>query len=94
MLDGLDHVWKAVQFLVGMDAPLKERLARAAGEFHVSLLQPDEWPKESLSTAKEISGRLTQLDVLDRAKAQQLAEDLLSLAVDVQVAYRQDMAAE
>jgi hypothetical protein len=51
MLDGLDHVRKAAEILVNRDGLLKERLEQAAGEFGVSLMQPNEGPQRLLPVA-------------------------------------------
>src|SRR5205823_1143430 len=58
MLDGLDHVWKALQILACEDDLLKNRLVKAAAEFQVSLLQPGEWPKHLLGKAQSLSAKL------------------------------------
>src|SRR5947209_7410263 len=88
MLDGLDHVWKSAQILAGRDAMLKARLKEAAGEFFVSRVQPDEWPKDLLERARRLSGKLQGIDGMDDATARQVAEELLALAADVNAAFQ------
>jgi len=94
---GLDHVWKAAQVLAGPGASLevefhlaipslKVRLKEAASEFHVAMMQPDQWPKDLLDRAKSLDGKLQRIDGMDAAAARQTAEELLSLAADIQAA--------
>jgi hypothetical protein len=90
MLDGLDHVWKAAQILVG-DGSLKERLKRAGPEFIVSTVQQDQWPDDLKEAALNLRARFVQdIDSLDPRKAEQLAHDLLDLAGDVLCEFRRD----
>ena len=90
MLDGLEHVLKAAEILAASDSLLRERLKKATGEFTVSLLQPEQWPDDLLPKAKELRDRLKDIDSLNDREAKKLAEDLLSLAIEVQIAYRED----
>ena len=67
------------------------KLART--EFLVALEQPDQWPPDLLSVARSIERILRRGDDSDpvegmnQALAQQVAEDLLALAVDVLAAF-------
>jgi hypothetical protein len=84
----LNHVWRAARLLATADAPLKDRLKQAAPEFFVSMVQPDTWPRNLLPKATDIDARLQAIGTLDGDQAQQLAEDLLSLAVAVGMTYQ------
>lgn len=89
MLDGLDHVWKAALILV-RDGKLEVRLKVAQSEFVVSLMQPDEWPSDLLPKAQELTEKLQHIDNMDANMLLHTAEELLSLAVDVQIAFREE----
>src|SRR5947209_6624790 len=96
MLNGLHHVWRAVEILAGADCGLRGRLQQARTEFVLSLDQPEAWPPELLQIARSIQRILRQdsdsdpLETMDEALARQVAEDLLSLAVDVLAAFSQE----
>jgi hypothetical protein len=93
MLDGLHHVWRAAEILAGSDAGLTERLKEARGPLLRSLAQPGQWPADLLAVARSIEriirqqGGIDPLDTIDPDLARQVAEDLLSLAVDVQAVF-------
>jgi hypothetical protein len=94
MPDGLDHVWRAAEILAGGDMPLRERLKEARGRLALSLTRGEGWPSESLHLARSIeriirkNGESDPLDTMPADLARQVAEDLLSLAVDLLLGYR------
>ena len=94
MPDGLAHVWRAAEILAGGDLPLRERLKEARGRFALALTRGEGWPSESLHFARSIdriirkNGESDPLDTLPADLARQVAEDLLSLAVDLLLEYR------
>jgi hypothetical protein len=93
MLNGLHHVWRAAEILASADCGLRGRLKLARTELLFSLEQLDQWPPDLLSVARSIERILRQdgardpVDVMEQALAQQTAEDLLALAVDVLAAF-------
>jgi len=93
MLDGLHHVWRAAEILAGGDAGLKERLMEVRAPLLLALAKPDQWPPDLLSVARSIEriirerGGIDPLEAMGNDLARQVAEDLLSLAVDVQAAF-------
>jgi hypothetical protein len=93
MLDGLHHVWRAAEVLAGGDAGLKERLKEARAHLLLALAKPDQWPPDLLSAARSIERIVREQDGIDPLEAmppdlgRQVAEDLLSLAVDVQALF-------
>ncbi len=93
MLNGLHHVWRAAEILASADCGLRGRLQQARTEFLVALEQPDQWPPDLLSVARSIERILRQdgdrdpAETMALALAQQVAEDLLALAVDVLAAF-------
>jgi hypothetical protein len=93
MLDGLHHVWRAAEILAGGDAGLKGRLKEARAPLLLALAKPDQWPQDLLSVARSIErvvreqGGIDPLESLAPDLARQVAEDLLSLAVDVQAVF-------
>jgi len=96
MLDGLHHVWRAAEILAAGDAGLKERLKQVRAPLRLALAQPDQWPPDLLSVARSIDriigerGALDPLEAMGNELARQVAEDLLSLAVDVQAAFARE----
>ena len=93
MLDGLHHVWRAAEVLAGGDAGLTGRLKEARAHLLRSLARPNQWPPDLLSVARGIErivreqGGADPLESLPPDLARQVAEDLLSLAVDVQALF-------
>ena len=93
MLDGLHHVGRAAEILAGSDAGLTERLKAARAPLLLALARPDQWPPDLLAVARSIERLIRQqggtdpLESMPPGLARQVAEDLLSLAVDVQAAY-------
>jgi hypothetical protein len=93
MLDGLHHVWRAAEILAAGDAGLTERLKEARAPLLLALARPEEWPPDLLSVARSIEriigerGGTDPLEVMDSDMARQAAEDVLSLAVDVQALF-------
>ena len=89
MLDGLHHVWRAAEILAAGDAVLKERLKAVRVPLLLALAQPDQWPPDLLSVARSIEriigerGGNDPLEGMGTDLARQVAEDMLSLAVDV-----------
>jgi hypothetical protein len=100
MLDGLHHVWRAAEVLAGQDAGLTKRLKEARAHFLRSLARPDQWPPDLLSVARSIErivreqGGADPLESLAPDLARQVAEDLLSLAVDVQALFPRGLCKE
>ena len=96
MLDGLHHVWRAAEILAAGDAGLKERLKEVRAPLLLALAQPDQWPPDLLSVARSIEriigerGGIDPLEAMENDLARQAAEDLLALAVDVQVVFAKD----
>jgi hypothetical protein len=96
MLDGLGHVWRAAEILAGADTGLRERLKEARGSFALSLGRAEEWPPEMLPLARSIeriiraTGEGDPLDTMPADLARQVAEDLLSLAVDLLLEFREE----
>ena len=93
MLYGLHHVWRAAEILAGSDAGLTERLKEARAPLLLALARPDQWPPDLLAVARSIERLIRQqggtdpLESMPPGMARQVAEDLLSLAVDVQAAF-------
>jgi hypothetical protein len=93
MLDGLHHVWRAAAILAAGDVRLTERLKEARAPLLLALVRPEEWPPDLLSIARSIErvigqrGGTDPLEVMGSDFARQMAEDLLSLAVDVQALF-------
>jgi hypothetical protein len=94
MPDGLAHVWRAAEILASGDLPLRERLKEARGRLALSLTHGEGWPSESLYLARSIDHIIRKnadsdpLDTMPADLARQVAEDLLSLAVDLLLEYR------
>ena len=95
MLEGLGHVWRAAEILAGGDAGLRQRLKGARAELGAALRRPEQWPPDLLGVARSLDrllggpGEDDPLDTLDAGLAGRVAEDLLSLAVDVLLAFRE-----
>lgn len=95
MLKGLDRVWRAAEILAGSEAGVKERLKLARTELTAALEHPNEWPREQLYVAISLDrlirlrGDVDPLDAMDAQAAGLLAEDILSLAADVQIAFHE-----
>jgi hypothetical protein len=93
MLDGLHHVWRAAETLAGGDAGLRERLKAVRAPLLLALARPDQWPPDLLAVARSIErtirvrGGADPLEAMGHDLAQQVAEDFLALAVDVQAAF-------
>lgn len=93
MLDGLHHVWRAAEILAGGNGGLKERLKEARAQFLLALAKPEQWPGDLLGIARalerivRVQGGIDPLDSLAPDLARQVAEDLLSLAADVQAVF-------
>jgi hypothetical protein len=93
MPDGLHHVWRAAEILAGQDAGLTERLKEARAPLLLAVAKPDQWPKDLLCVARSIErivrerGGIDPLESMAPGLARQVAEDLLSLAVDVQALF-------
>jgi len=100
MLDGLHHVWRAAEILAAGDAGLRERLKAVRAPLRLALAQPDQWPPDLLSVARSIEriigerGAIDPLEVMGNDLARQVAEDLLSLAVDVQALFARERSQE
>lgn len=95
MLKGLERVWRAAEILAGSEAGVKERLKQARAELAAALEHPNEWPREQLYVAISLEriirlrGDVDPLDSMDSATAGLVAEDILSLAADVQIAFHE-----
>ena len=95
MLKGLDRVWRAAEVLAGSEAGVKDRLKLARAELTAALEHPNEWPREQLYVAISLDrlirvrGDVDPLDAMDAQAAGMLAEDILSLAADVQIAFHE-----
>lgn len=95
MLKGLDRVWRAAEILAGSEAGVKDRLRLARAELTAALDHPNEWPREQLYVAISLDrlirlrGDVDPLDAMDAQTAGLLAEDFLSLAADVQIAFHE-----
>lgn len=95
MLKGLDRVWRAAEILAGSEAGVKERLKLARAELTAALEHPNEWPREELYVAISLDrlirvrGDMDPIEAMDAQGAGLLAEDLLSLAADVQIAFHE-----
>jgi hypothetical protein len=95
MLKGLDRVWRAAEILAGSEAGVKDRLKLARTELSAALEHPNEWPREQLYVAISLDrlirvrGDVDPLDAMDAQGAGLLAEDILSLAADVQIAFHE-----
>ncbi len=93
MLDGLHHVWRAAEILAAGDGRLTERLRQARAPLLLALARPEEWPPDLLSVAHSIEriirvrGGSDPLEAMGDDLARQAAEDVLSLAVDVQALF-------
>ncbi len=86
MFPGMDHVFQAVQLLVGRNAMLDGRFYEAAGEFVTALRQSDQWPGDLREKAVDIQRRLTAggnieatIQAMDLSAAEAIAEDILDL---------------
>ena len=96
MLEGLHHVWRAAEILAAGDAGLKERLKAVRAPLLLALAQADQWPPDLLSVARSIErisgerGGIDPLEAMENDLARQIAEDLLSLAVDVQAVFARE----
>lgn len=96
MLDGLHHVWRAAEMLAGEDAGLRERLKAGRAQLLLALARPEQWPPDLLSVARSIEriirvyGGTDPLEAMGGDLARQVAEDLLSLAFDVQAAFQME----
>lgn len=82
----------------GIDLPLRDRLKMARAELFFSLKQPNQWPTDLLPIARSLE-RLLQIkegvdsiEVMGGDLASQVAEDVLSLAVDVAAAFEAQTA--
>jgi hypothetical protein len=95
MLKGLDRVWRAAEILAGSEAGVKDRIRLARAELSAALEHPNEWPREQLYVAISLDrlirvrGDIDPLDAMDAQGAGLLAEDILSLAADVQIAFHE-----
>jgi hypothetical protein len=96
--DLLRHVGESVKSLVLGSGSLRERLAKAAPEFSVALVEPDGWPKELLHRARDINSDLTTggtfnetIDRMTESAVRDAGERLLRLFVDVEIAIREEL---
>jgi len=96
MLEGLHHVWRAAEALAGEDFGLRDRLKAGRAQLLLALARPEQWPPDLLCVAKSIE-RIIQvregidpLEAMPSDFARQVAEDLLSLAFDVQGAFARE----
>ena len=87
MISGMDHVFQAVQLLVGRNAMVEERFCEAAREFVAALRQSDQWPEGLLEKALDIEKRLTAaggieetIRAMDPPAVEAVAEEILDLA--------------
>ena len=93
MLDGLHHVGRAAEILAGSDAGLTQRLKDARAPLLLAMAWPGQWPPDLLAVARSIErivrdqGGTDPLESMPPGLARQVAEDVLSLAVDVQAAF-------
>jgi hypothetical protein len=100
MLDGLHHVWRAAEILAAGDAGLKERLKAVRAPLLLALARPEQWPPDLLSVARSIErtireqGGIDPLEAMENDLARQVAEDVLSLAVDVQAVFAREQRQE
>jgi hypothetical protein len=87
MLNGLEHVGRAIDLLTLSEGTLVERLRLAMPEFRLSLADPDEWPIDLFPLAEELDEefRKAQGSAVDRPQARKTAEHLMMLADSVTV---------
>jgi len=92
MLNGLEHVGKAIDLLTLSEGTLAERLRLAVPEFRLSLADPDEWPIDLFPLAEELDEefRKVQGSNLDRQPARKIAEHLMMLADSVTLLLSED----
>lgn len=93
MFQGLDHVYQAVRVLAVRNARINQRLFEAADQFSRAMDRPDQWPGDLLGRATDIHQKLTargKIDTtiagMDVSVAEQLAGEMLDLAMDIRAA--------
>lgn len=87
MSEGLKHVNRAVQILVGRNAMLNERLYEAAREFSAAVQDAEAWPKKLRDRAIRIDKKLSAkgrisstINGMDVPQAEELAGEILDLS--------------
>ncbi len=87
MREDLDHIYHAVQLLVGRDVTLDDRFHEAANEFVAACRRAGPWPENLRTAAEKILGQLTRegsidatIDAMDAATADALADSILDLS--------------
>ena len=93
-LDRILH--RAVRTLVRRNTTLHQRLYEAAKEFPAALRRREQWPPDLLLQAKNIEKKLTAkgrlvdtICAMDTSVAADLAEEIVNLAIQIDVANRQ-----
>ncbi len=89
-MQGLKHVNRAARILVGRNVTLHQRLLEAANELTTAVRRRRRWPKRLASKAAGVCEKLTAkgtldatINGLDRADAREAAEEILSLAINL-----------
>lgn len=89
----LRSISAAAEELACREGPLRERLAAAARKLDAALPRRDRWPGPLLQRAQQIKSELSSagsfeatLHTMDQALAERLAERILHLYADFQVA--------
>ncbi len=87
MYSGQDHIYNAVDLLVGQSVSLGERFHDAATEFLAAVNRADDWPLGLLERARRIERELTASDSLeltipelDSEAVERIADDILDVA--------------
>ncbi len=93
-LDRVVH--KAVRTLVRRNTTLHQRLYEATKEFPAALRRREQWPPDLLSQIESIEEKLTAkgrivdtICAMDTSAAAEVAEDIVNLAVQIDVAKSQ-----
>ena len=89
MLNGLEHVGKAIDLLTLSEGTLGERLHLAMREFRLSLSRHDQWPADLLPLAVELDREYATCPTpeLDWQRARKIAEHLMMLADSITVLF-------
>ena len=90
MSNGLKHVNRAVQILVGRNAMLNERLYEAAREFSAAVKDAQQWPENLREKAYRIDKKLTAkgrisstINGMNVPQAEELAGEILDLSSEI-----------
>ena len=89
----LRYISSAAEELACRDGPLRERLAAAARKLDAALPRRDRWPGPLLQRAQQIQSELSSagsfeatVHTMEQVVAERLAERILHLYADLQVA--------